>query len=82
MLLIHLLQHCYYLSDPAIECEAVEVPKMCRCAGIDIISNRTPHEIKIYSVRYLLDKKIWQIYFLVVKSNSMAIIQVLSPMPS
>ena len=41
MLRIHLLQHWYSLSDPAMEEALIEVPTMRRFAGIELISDRT-----------------------------------------
>ena len=40
MLRIHLMQHWYALSDPAMEDALIEVPTMRRFAGIDLISER------------------------------------------
>jgi len=42
MLRIHLLQRWYVLSDAAIEEALIEVPTMCRFAGIELISERIP----------------------------------------
>jgi len=40
ILRIHLLQHCYDLSNLVMEDVLIEVPKMRRYAGIDLISDR------------------------------------------
>jgi len=44
MLRIHLLQHWYALSDPAMDDALIEVAKMCRFAGIALIIDRIPDE--------------------------------------
>jgi IS5 family transposase len=56
MLRIHLKQHWYNLSDPAMEDALIEVPTMRRFAGIDLISDRIPDETTILSFRHLLEK--------------------------
>lgn len=56
MLRIHLLQHWYSLSDPAMEDALIEVPTMRRFAGIDMISERIPDETTILAFRHLLEK--------------------------
>ena len=56
MLRIHLLQQWYDLSDPAMEDELVEVPRMRPLAGIDMISHQIPDEITILAFRHLLEK--------------------------
>ena len=56
MLGIHLLQHWYSLSDPAMEEALIEVPTMRRFAGIELISDRIPDEITILTFRHLLEK--------------------------
>jgi len=44
MLRIHLLQHWYDLSDPAMEDALIEEPTMRRFAGIVLISDRIPDD--------------------------------------
>jgi IS5 family transposase len=56
MLRIHLMQHWYALSDPAMEDALIEVPTMRRFAGIDLISERIPDETTILTFRNLLEK--------------------------
>jgi hypothetical protein len=56
MLRIHLMQHWYALSDPAMEDALIEVPTMRRFAGIDLISERIPDETTILTFRHLLEK--------------------------
>jgi IS5 family transposase len=56
MLRIHLMQHLYSLSDPAMEDALIEVPTMRRFAGIDLISERIPDETTILAFRHLLEK--------------------------
>jgi IS5 family transposase len=56
MLRIHLMQHWYSLSDPAMEDALIEVPTMRRFAGIDWISERIPDETTILAFRHLLEK--------------------------
>ncbi len=56
MLRIHLMQHWYSLSDPAMEDALIEVPTMRRFAGIDLISGRIPDETTILAFRHLLEK--------------------------
>ena len=56
MLRIHLMQHWYSLSDPAMEDALIEVPTMRRFAGIDLISERIPDETTILAFRHLLEK--------------------------
>jgi IS5 family transposase len=56
MLRIHLMQHWYDLSDPAMEDALIEVPTMRRFAGIDLISERIPDETTILAFRHLLEK--------------------------
>jgi IS5 family transposase len=48
------LQQWYSLSDSAMEEALIEVPTMCRFAGIELISDRIPDETTILSFRYLL----------------------------
>ena len=55
MLRIHLLQQWYDLSDPAMEDALIEVPTMRRFAGIDLVSERIPHETTILAFRHLLE---------------------------
>jgi IS5 family transposase len=56
MIRIHLMQHWYSLSDPAMEDALIEVPTMRRFAGIDLISERIPDETTILAFRHLLEK--------------------------
>jgi IS5 family transposase len=56
MLRIHLLQHWYSLSDPAMKDALIEVPTMRRFARIDMISERFPDETTILAFRHLLEK--------------------------
>ncbi len=56
MLLIHLLQQWYSLSDPAMEEALIEVPTMRRFAGIELISDRILDETTILTFRHLLEK--------------------------
>jgi IS5 family transposase len=56
MLRIHLMQHWYALSDPAMEDALIEVPTMRRFAGIDLISERIPDETTILTFRHLLER--------------------------
>jgi IS5 family transposase len=56
MLRIHLMQHWYALSDPAMEDALIEVPTMRGFAGIDLISERIPDETTILTFRHLLEK--------------------------
>lgn len=56
MLRIHLLQQWYSLSDPAMEEALIEVSRMCRFAGIDLISDRIPDETTILTSRHLQEK--------------------------
>jgi IS5 family transposase len=56
MLLIHLLQQWYSLSDPAMEEALIEVSTMRRFAGIAPISDRIPDETTILTFRHLLKK--------------------------
>lgn len=58
MLRIHLMQHGYLLSDPAMEDALIEMPTMRRFAGIDLISERIPDETTILSFRHLLEKNV------------------------
>ena len=56
MLRVHLLQHWYSLSDPAMEEALIEVPTMRRFAGIELISDRIPDEPMILALRHLHEK--------------------------
>jgi len=56
MLRVHLMQQWYDLSDPAMEDALIEVPRMRRFAGIDLISERIPDETTILAFRHLLEK--------------------------
>ena len=55
MLRIHLLQHWYSLSEPAMEEALIEVPTMRRFAGVELISDRIPDETTILTFRHLLE---------------------------
>jgi transposase, IS5 family len=46
----------YSLSDPAMEDALIEVATIRRFAGIDLISDRIPHETTILAFRHLLEK--------------------------
>jgi IS5 family transposase len=56
LLRIHLMQQWYSLSHPCIEEALIEVPTMCRFAGIDMISERIPDETTIPAFRHLLER--------------------------
>jgi HEPN domain-containing protein len=56
MLRIHLMQHWYYLSDPAMEDPLSEVLTMRRFAGSDLMRERIPDETTILAFRHLLEK--------------------------
>jgi IS5 family transposase len=56
MLRIHLMQQWYSLSDPAMEEALIEVPTMCRFAGIELVRDRIPDETTILEFRHLLEK--------------------------
>jgi IS5 family transposase len=56
MLLIHLMQQCYSLIDPAMEDALIKVATIRRFAGIDLISDQIPDETTILAFRHLLEK--------------------------
>ena len=56
MLRIHLLQHWYGYSDPAMEDALHEVPLLRRFAGLDAGESRMPDETTILNFRHLLEK--------------------------
>jgi transposase, IS5 family len=55
MLRIHLLQHWYGYSDPAMEDALHEVPLLRRFAGLDAGESRMPDETTILNFRHLLE---------------------------
>ncbi len=57
ILLIHLLQRWYFLSDPAMAAALIEVSTMRRFAGIELISDRIPDETTILTFLHLLEKR-------------------------
>ena len=70
LLRIHLQQQWYNLSDPAMEDALIEVATMRRFAGIDMISDRIPHETTILAFKDLLQQHdLGQQIFEVVKSH-------------
>lgn len=56
MLRIHLLQHFFNYSDPAMEEALYEVPLYCRFAGIDLAVDTVPDETTICNFRHLLER--------------------------
>ena len=56
MLRIHLLQHWYGYSDPAMEDALHDVPLLRRFAGLDAGESRMPDETTILNFRHLLEK--------------------------
>jgi len=56
MLRIHLLQHWFSDSEPAMKEALIEVPTIRRFAGIELNSNRIPNETTSLSFRHLLKK--------------------------
>ena len=56
MLRIHLLQHLFNYSDPAIEEALYEVPLYCRFARIDLAVDTVPDETTICKFRHLLER--------------------------
>ncbi len=56
MLRIHLLQHWYELSDPAMEDALYDMLTLRRFAGIDLGNERAPDETTIYKFRHLIEK--------------------------
>jgi IS5 family transposase len=77
---IHLMQHWYDFSDPAMEDALIEVPTMRRFAAINLISDRIPDETTILSFRHLLGKhdlgkQFFEIVNRHLKANGMAMKQ-------
>ena len=56
MLRIHLLQHFFNYSDPAMEEALYEVPLYCRFVGIDLAVDTVPDETTICKFRHLLER--------------------------
>lgn len=56
MLRIHMLQHFFNYSDPAMEEALYEVPLYCRFAGIDLAVDTVPDETTICKFRHLLEQ--------------------------
>jgi len=56
MLRIHLLQHLFNYSDPAMEEALYEVPLYCRFVGIDLGVDTVPDETTICKFRHLLEQ--------------------------
>jgi len=56
MLRIHMLQHFFNYSDPAMEEALYEVPLYCRFVGIDLAVDTVPDETTICKFRHLLEK--------------------------
>jgi len=56
LLRIHLLQHFFNYSDPAMEEALYEVPLYCRFVGIDLAVDTVPDETTICKFRHLLER--------------------------
>jgi IS5 family transposase len=56
MLRIHLLQHFFNYSDPAMEEALYEVPLYCRFVGIDLAVDTVPDETTICKFLHLLER--------------------------
>jgi len=56
MLRIHLMQHWYGLSDPAMEDALYEITSMRQFAGLSLSTGRIPDETTILNFRHLLEK--------------------------
>lgn len=56
MLRIHLMQHCFNLSDPGMEEALHDIPVMRHFAGIDAGEDVIPDEATILKFRHLLEK--------------------------
>jgi IS5 family transposase len=56
MLRIHLLQHWYSLSDPAMEEHLYEIASLRRFAGLSLSRDRIPDETTILNFRHLLEE--------------------------
>ena len=55
MLRIHLLQHFFNYSDPAMEEALYEVPLYCQFVGLDLAVDTVPDETTICKFRHLLE---------------------------
>ena len=55
MLRVHLLQHWYGYSDPAMEEALHDIPVLLRFAGLDVGESRMPDETTILNFRHLLE---------------------------
>ena len=80
MLRIHLLRQWYDLTDPAMEDALIEVPRMRRFAGINMVRDRIPDETTILAFRHLLEKhnlgqQIFEVVKAQLKANGMAMKQ-------
>lgn len=56
MLRIHLMQHWYGLSDPAMEDALYEITSMRQFAGLSLSTGRIPDETTILNFRHLLEQ--------------------------
>jgi len=56
MLRIHLMQHWYGMSDPAMEDALYEITSMCQFAGLSLSTGRIPDETTILNFRHLLEE--------------------------
>lgn len=56
MLAIHLMQHWYNLSDPAMESELYDSMAMRKFAGLGGLHNPTPDETTILNFRHMLER--------------------------
>jgi len=56
MLRIHLLQHFFNYSDPAMEEALYEVPLYCRFVGLDLAEDTVPDETTLCHFRHLLER--------------------------
>jgi IS5 family transposase len=56
MLRIHLMQHWYGLSDPAMEDALYEITSMRQFAGLSLSTGRIPDETTILNFRHLLEE--------------------------
>ena len=54
MLRTHLMQHCYSLSDPAIEDELIEIAILNRLTRNDLISAMIPDKTTFLVFKHLL----------------------------
>ena len=55
MLRVHLLQHWYGYSDPAMEEALHDIPVLLRFAGLDVGESRMPDETTILNFRHFLE---------------------------